>query len=186
MFIPAKPWQCRRRRKFDFRSIGVIHFFNIQNWAGLNRWFHRHFGFLIVDLTKYKTKLKEPMQTTRFSASLDKKLTGQYRRLFRNLGLLMLVIIAIATASVVYFDKRQVEDLSRKLITSTTATIVEQIMSFFKTADSNLRIAIEQMQMRPEQDDRIMQNLFFRLSPFLNQNQSASGIIVCEVAASNE
>ena len=70
------------------------------------------------------------MKTSRGSTSLDKKLTGQYRRLFRNLGLLMLVIIALATASVVYFDKRQVEELSRKLIISTTATIVEQTMSF--------------------------------------------------------
>ena len=40
--------------------------------------------------------------------------------------------------------------------------------------------------MSQEKDERIMQNLFFRLSPFLNQHQSASGILICEVAASNE
>ncbi len=126
------------------------------------------------------------MKTTRGSLSLDRKLTGQYRRLFRNLGLLVLIIVALAIAAVVYFDKRQVEDLSSKLITSTAATIAEQVMSFFETADSNLRIAIEQLQMTPEQDDELMKKLFFRLSPFLNQHQNASGILICEVAASNQ
>ena len=126
------------------------------------------------------------MKTTRGSLSLDRKLTGQYRRLFRNLGLLMVIIVALATAAVVYFDKKQVENLSSKLITSTAATIAEQVMSFFETADSNLRIAIEQLQMTPEQDDELMKKLFFRLSPFLNQHQNASGIIICEVAANNE
>jgi hypothetical protein len=71
------------------------------------------------------------MKTTRGSLTLDTKLTGQYRRLFRYLGLLMLLILALATSIVVYFDKRQVEDLSRKLITSTATTIVPQLMSFF-------------------------------------------------------
>ena len=126
------------------------------------------------------------MKTLRGSTSLDKKITGQYRWLFRYLGTLMLIILALATAAVVYFDKRQVEDLSSKLITSTAATVAEQVMSFFETADSNLRIAIEQLQMTQEQDDELMKTLFFRLSPFLNQYQNASGILICKVAASNE
>ena len=39
------------------------------------------------------------MKTLRGSISLDKELTGQYRRLFRNLGLLMLIVIALVTAA---------------------------------------------------------------------------------------
>ena len=39
------------------------------------------------------------MKTLRESISLDRKLTGQYRRLFRNLGLLMLIIVALAAAA---------------------------------------------------------------------------------------
>ncbi len=126
------------------------------------------------------------MKTLRESTSLDKKLTGQYSRLFRNLGLLILVIVALVTAAVVYFDKRQVEDLSRKLITSTAATVVEQLASFFETADSNLRIAVEQLQMTREQGDELMKNLFFRLSPFLNQDQNASGILITELDAGSD
>jgi serine/threonine-protein kinase len=126
------------------------------------------------------------MKKTRGSLTLDRKLIGQYRRLFRNLGLLMLVILALATSTVVYFDKRQVENLSRELITSTAATIVARIMSFFETADSNLRIAVEQLQMTREQDEELMKKLFFRLSPFLNQHPYASGILVTKVDASNE
>ncbi|MDH3884620.1 MAG: hypothetical protein OET63_10415, partial [Desulfobacterales bacterium] len=125
------------------------------------------------------------MKTLRGSISLDKELSGQYRRLFRNLGLLMLIILAVAIAAVAYFDKKQVKDLSSKLITSTTATIVEKFMSFFETANSNLRIAIEQLQMAQEQDDELMKKLFFRLSPFLNQYQNVSGIIITEVSSAN-
>ena len=125
------------------------------------------------------------MKTLRGSISLDKELSGQYRRLFRNLGLLMLIILAVAIAAGAYFDKKQVKDLSSKLITSTTATIVEKFMSFFETANSNLRIAIEQLQMAQEQDDELMKKLFFRLSPFLNQYQNVSGIIITEVSSAN-
>ncbi len=80
------------------------------------------------------------MKTLRGITSLDRQFTGQYRWLFRNLGLLILIIVALAAAAVVYFDKRQVEDLSHKLMTSTAATMVEQIVSFFETVDSNLRM----------------------------------------------
>jgi len=126
------------------------------------------------------------MKTLRESISLDKKLTGQYRRLFRNLGLLILIIIALVTAAAVYFDKRQVEDLSRKLISSTAATIVEKLASFLETEDSNLRIAVEQVQMTRQQDDKLMEKLFFRLSPFLNQHQNASGILITELDAGDD
>ena len=125
------------------------------------------------------------MKTLRGTISLDKKLSGQYRRLFRDLGLLILIILAVAVAAVAYFDKKQVRDLSSKLITSTTATIVEKFMSFFETANSNLRIAVEQLQMAQEQDDEFMKELFFRLSPFLNQYENVSGIIVTEVSSDN-
>lgn len=126
------------------------------------------------------------MKTLRESIPLDKKLTGQYRWLFRCLGALMLIILALATAAVVYFDKRQVEDLSSKLITSTATTVAEQVLSFFETADSNLLIATEQLQMNQGQDVELMKTLFFRLSPFLNQYQNASGILICKLAANNE
>jgi serine/threonine-protein kinase len=130
--------------------------------------------------------LYDPMKTLLGTTSLDKQFTGQYRWLFRYVGILILIILAFATAAVVYFDKRQVEALSSKLITRTAATIAEQVWSFFETADSNLRIAIEQLQLSQEQDDEIMKTLFFRLSPFLNQYQSASGILICKVAATND
>jgi len=125
------------------------------------------------------------MKTLRGSISLDKELSGQYRRLFRNLGLLILIILAVGVGAVAYFDKKQVSDLSSKLITSTTATIVEKFMSFFETANSNLRIAVKQLQMAQEQDDELMKKLFFRLSPFLNQYENVSGIIVTEVSSAN-
>ncbi len=115
--------------------------------------------------------------------ALEKKLSGQYRRFFQNIGLLMLVILALTASIVVYFDKKQVENLSRKLIISTTATVVERLTSFFATADSNLRIAIEQLRMAPESDDALMKNLFLHLSPFLSQHPYASGIIVAKVDA---
>ena len=121
------------------------------------------------------------MKTARDGLTLDRKLSGQYHRLFRKLGLLMLVILTFTASTVVYFDKRQVENLSRRLITSTAATIATQLMSFFETADSNLRIAIEQLQLAPEQDNELMKSLFFRLSPFLNQHPYASGILVAKV-----
>ncbi len=126
------------------------------------------------------------MKTPRSNTSLDKKLTGQYRRLFRNLGMLMLVIVALATAAVAYFDKRQVEDLSRELIASTAATVVAQLTSFFKTEDNNLRTAVEQLQMTRVQGDLVMKDLFFLLSPFLNPQQNASGILLTELNADND
>ena len=126
------------------------------------------------------------MTTSRGNTALDKKLTGQHRRLFRNLGLLMLVIVALATAAVVYFDKRQVEDLSRKLISSTAATVVEQLGSFFKTEDINLRTAVEQLQMTRVPVDLFKKDLFFHLSPFLNRHQNASGILITELNADND
>ncbi len=126
------------------------------------------------------------MTTRRANISLDKKLTGQYLRLFRNLGLLILVIVALATAAVVYFDKRQVEDLSRQLISSTAATVVAQLTSFFKTEDNNLRTAVEQLQMIRNHDDLLRKDLFFRLSPFLNRHQNASGILITQLNADND
>jgi serine/threonine-protein kinase len=126
------------------------------------------------------------MVTPRGNTSLDKRLTGQYRRLFRNLGLLMLVIVALATGAVAYFDKRQVEDLSRELIASTAATVVAQLTSFFKTEDNNLRTAVEQLQMTQVQGDLVMKDLFSLLSPFLNPYQNASGILLAELNADND
>ena len=113
--------------------------------------------------------------------SLDRKVTGQYRRLFRNFGLLMAVVLILAAAAVVYFDKRQVENLSRKLITSTAATVVEKLASFFEAADSNLRVAVEQLQMSREPDDDLLKKLFFRLAPFINQHPNANSIIITEL-----
>ncbi|MGD8992040.1 MAG: serine/threonine protein kinase [Desulfobacterales bacterium] len=126
------------------------------------------------------------MSLTRGNTALDKKLSGQYRRLFRNLALLTLVIVALATAAVVYFDKKQVEDLSRKLISSTASTVVEQLASFFRKEDNNLRTAVEQLQMSRLADDSWMKNLFFRLSPFLNRHQNASGILITELNTDND
>ncbi len=125
------------------------------------------------------------MKTALGRASIDTTLSGQYGRIFRHLGLLLMFILILATAIVLYFDKKQVENLSRKLISSTAETIAEKILSFFEIADSNLRIAIEQLQLTPQQDDELFKRLFFRLSPFLNQHQNASGIIVAEVGAEN-
>ena len=122
------------------------------------------------------------MKTTRGSTSLDKKLAGQYRQLFRNLGLLMLAIAALAIGAVIYFDKRQVGDLSRKLISSTATTVVAQLASFFKTEDGNLRIAVEQLQMAREEGDELLDKLFSHLFPFVSQDQNASGILFTEVA----
>jgi tRNA A-37 threonylcarbamoyl transferase component Bud32 len=126
------------------------------------------------------------MKTLRGIPSLDRQFTRQHRWLFRHLGLLILIIVALTAAAVVYFDKRQVEDLSHKLMTSTAATMVEQIVSFFETVDSNLRVAVEQLQLTQEPDDELMKKLFFRLSPFLNQYQNTSGIIISEVGSSNK
>ncbi len=125
------------------------------------------------------------MKTALGRASIDTTLSGQYGRIFSHLGLLLMFILILATAIVLYFDKKQVENLSRKLISSTAETIAEKILSFFEIADSNLRIAIEQLQLTPQQDDELFKRLFFRLSPFLNQHQNASGIIVAEVGAEN-
>ncbi len=122
------------------------------------------------------------MKTTRGSTSLDKKLAGQYRQLFRNLGLLMLAIAALAIGAVIYFDKRQVGDLSRKLISSTATTVVAQLASFFKTEDGNLRIAVEQLQMARVEDDELLDKLLSHLFPFISQDQNASGILFTEVA----
>jgi len=118
---------------------------------------------------------------TRGFTTLDRKVTGQYRRLFRNFGLLIVVVLVLAAAAVVYFDKRQVENLSRKLITSTAATTVEKLTSFFEAADSNLRVAVEQLQMSREPHDDLLNKLFFRLAPFINQHHSANSIIITEL-----
>ena len=126
------------------------------------------------------------MRTPRGSISLDKKLSGQYRRLFRNLGALSLVMVALAAAAVIYFDKRRMGDLSRRLIESTTETVVAQLVSLFETEDNNLRIAVEQVQMAPEQDEELINSLFSRLSPFLNEYQNASGILVTELDGRND
>ena len=103
---------------------------------------------------------------TRGISSLDRKVTGQYRRLFRNFGLLMVVVLVLAAAAVFYFDKRQVENLSRKLITSTAATVVERLTSFFEAADSNLRVAVEQLQMSREPDEDLLKSFSFAWLPF--------------------
>ena len=118
---------------------------------------------------------------TRGISSLDRKVTGQYRRLFRNFGMLMVVVLVLAASAVVYFDKRQVENLSRKLITSTAASVVEKLASFFEAADNNLRVAVEQLQMSREPDDDLLKKLLFHLAPFLNQHPSANSIIITEL-----
>jgi hypothetical protein len=78
----------------------------------------------------------------------------------------LLLGLVLAAAAVVYFDKRQVENLSRKLITSTTATVVEKLVSFFEAADSNLRIAVEQLQMSREPDEDLLKSFSFAWLPF--------------------
>jgi hypothetical protein len=78
----------------------------------------------------------------------------------------LLLGLVLAAAAVVYFDKRQVENLSRKLIASTTATVVEKLVSFFEAADSNLRIAVEQLQMSREPDEDLLKSFSFAWLPF--------------------
>ena len=121
------------------------------------------------------------MKTTLGNLPLDHQLTGNIRRLFRHLGVLMLAAVALVTATVVYYDQHQVEALSRKLITSTSETVVARLASFFATEDSNLRIAAEQLQIGWGQADSRWQDLFAHLAPFLNQHQNASGILLTAV-----
>ena len=78
----------------------------------------------------------------------------------------MVLVLVLAAAAVVYFDKRQVEHLSRKLITSTTETVVEKLVSFFEAADSNLRIAVEQLQMSRKPDNGLLKSFSFAWLPF--------------------
>ena len=126
------------------------------------------------------------MKTTLVSLSLDKQFTGEYRHLLRNLGLLLLLIIVITTSAVVYFDERLVKELSAKLITSTTTTVSRRMDSFFEVAETNLLIAIEQLQRTEAKDNEFMDQLFQSLSPFLNQYRNANGIQVAEVGTGKE
>ncbi len=126
------------------------------------------------------------MKATLGMLSFGTSLTGQYHRLLRNLGLLMLAMVVLGTSTVVYFDERLVAKLSDKLIASTADTMKVELISFFRTADSNLLTAIEQLQMTNEQDEELMKKLFFRLSPFLNRYENASGIIIAEVSSGAE
>ncbi len=126
------------------------------------------------------------MKSSLGTLSLDSKFTGQYRSLLRKLGLLTLILVAAITSAVVYFDERLVKDLSRKLIASTAKTVNLELISFFDTVESNMRTAIEQLQMTDEDDEELMKKLFYRLSPFLSQYQNSSGIIVAEVGTGKE
>ena len=118
------------------------------------------------------------MKTTLGSLSLDRKLTGSYHRLFRLLGLLIMVVVILSAAIVVYFDRQHVATLSRKLISSTAEKVMDQLAAFFETEDSNLRIAVEQLQIGGGLEDMPRPDLFFQLSPFLNHDQNASGILL--------
>jgi serine/threonine protein kinase len=126
------------------------------------------------------------MKATLGTLSLDTKFTGQYRSLFRKLGLLTLLLVALITSMVVYFDERLVRELSSKLIASTAETVKVELIAFFNSVESNMRTAIEQLQMTDEDDDELMKKLFHRLSPFLSQYQNSSGIIVAEVGTGKE
>ncbi len=126
------------------------------------------------------------MNTTSRTLSFGTQLSGQHRRLLRNLGLLILAMMMLGTSAVVYFDERLVTELSGKLIASTADTVKEELVSFFYTVDSNLLTAIEQLQMTDEQDEELMKKLFYRLSPFLTQYENASGIIIAEVGMGRE
>ena len=44
------------------------------------------------------------MKSTFGNRTLDSELTGHYRRLLRNLGLLVLAIVVLTTSTVVYFE----------------------------------------------------------------------------------
>ncbi len=126
------------------------------------------------------------MKTSLGTLPFVTRLTGQYRRLLRNLGLIVLAMLVLATSTVVYFDERLMTDLSGKLIASTADTMKAELVSFFRTVDRRLLTAIEQLQMTDEQDAELMQKLFYRLSPFLSQYEHASGIIVAEVGTGRE
>ena len=84
------------------------------------------------------------MKTLSETLSFASTLTGQYRRLLRNLGLLTLAMGVLGMSTVVYFDERLVAKLSSKLIASTADTMKVELISFFNTVDSNLLTAIEQ------------------------------------------
>ena len=126
------------------------------------------------------------MKATLGTLSFGTSLTGQYHRLLRNLGLLMLAMVVLGTSTVVYFDERLVAKLSDKLIASTADTMKVELISFFRTAESNLLTAIEQLQLTDEQDEELMEKLFYHLSPFLSQYENASGIIIAEVGTGRE
>ncbi len=126
------------------------------------------------------------MKTTLGNLPRDHRLTQSNRRLFRDLGLLMLAVVVLATATVVYFDQRQVEALSRKLISSTAETVAARLVSFFATEDSNLRIAAEQLQIGWGGKSAGWGGLFAQLAPFLNQHQNASGILLAAVDGDGE
>ncbi len=118
------------------------------------------------------------MKTTLGNLSLDRKLTGSYRRLFSHLGLLILAVVILSAAIVVYFDRQHVETLSRKLISRTAEKVMAQLAAFLETEDSNLRIAVEQLQTASGLEGLPQPDLFYQLSPFLNHDQNASGILL--------
>ena len=95
-------------------------------------------------------------------------------------------MIILATSTLVYFEERLVEDLSRKLVASNIGVVSEELGTFLGTAKRNLQIAIAQLQMTQEDDDEILKRLFYRLSPFLSQHQNVRGIAITRVDTNAE
>jgi serine/threonine protein kinase len=116
------------------------------------------------------------MKTFQGSLGFSPEVESVNRRLLRNLGLLGLLLLALVTGTVLYFDHRLVRVLSENLIDRSRASTLQELNSFFRPVERNLRVAVRQVQRQNLKSERLLDALFSTLSPFVLEFDRIDGV----------
>ncbi|MGI9315764.1 MAG: protein kinase domain-containing protein [bacterium] len=103
------------------------------------------------------------------SLTLDTQFSHLYRPLVRNLLIVVLLSIGLVAAVLLYFDKRQVDSLSRQLIEKSAQTTGQKLDRLFNGAATGLELAQRQIESLKLSGDDWQIPLFAALEPFLAQ-----------------
>ena len=107
------------------------------------------------------------MNTSTKTLTLGSRFGQLYRPLIRNLALLVLGTVAIAGATLIYFDERLVESLSGRLMEKSTHTTEQKLKRLFDSASDGLRVALRQIDRLDLTDETDRKALYGVLAPFL-------------------
>lgn len=108
------------------------------------------------------------MNKTSTTLTLGSRFSRLYQPLIRNLLMIVFATVALAGATLIYFDERLVDSLSNRLIEKSTQVTTQKLRRPFDATKNALKVAMASVRHFRVADRGDRESLFKALAPFLH------------------